>query len=59
MQGVEDVKEVPGGCGEDKQDPRGASQALAGCRQSRLGPQPPPGFPRQVGARHNQPIAPL
>ena len=58
-QGVEDVREVPGGSGEDKQDPRGARQAPAGCRQSRLGPQPPPGFSRQVGARHNQPIVHL
>ena len=58
-QGVEDVREVQGGSGEDKQDPRGTRQTPAGCRQSRLGPQPPPGFPRQVGARHNQPIVPL
>ena len=58
-QGTEDVREVPGGCGEDKQDPRGARQAPAGHRQSRLGPQPPSGFPRQVGARHNHPIVPL
>ena len=57
--GVEDVREVPGGHGEDKQDPRGARQTPAGCRQSRLGPQPLPGFPRQVGARHNQPVVPL
>ena len=34
-------------------------QAPAGCRQSRLGPKPPPGFPRQVGVRHNQPTVPL
>ena len=58
-QAAEDVREVPGGHGEDNQNPRGARQAPAGCRQSRLGPQPPPGFPKQDGARHNQPIVPL
>ena len=58
-QGVEDVREGPDGCGQDKQDPGGARQAPAGCRQSRVGSEPPPGFPRQVGPRHNQPIVPL
>ena len=57
--GVEDVREVPEGHGEDKQDHRGARQAQAGHGQSRLGPHPPPGFPRHVGARHNQPIVRL
>ena len=56
---AEDVKEVPAGCGQDKQDPGGARQAPAGHRQSRVGPEPPPGFPRHFGARHNQPIVPL
>ena len=58
-QGAEDVREVPAGHRQDKQDPGGARQAQAGHRQSRVGPEPPAGFPRQVGARHNQPIVPL
>ena len=58
-QAAEDVREVPGGCGEDKQDSGGVRQAPAGCRQRRLGYQPPQGFLRQVGARHNQPIVHL
>ena len=55
-QGAEDVREVSIGCGQDKQDPGGARQALAGHWQSRLGPDPSPGFPRHIGPRHNQPI---
>ena len=54
-QGAEDVREVKAGCGQDKWDPGGVRQAPAGCRQSRVGPEPPLGFLRQVGARHNQP----
>ena len=55
-QGAEDVRQVPAGCRQDKQDPRSARQAAAGCRQSRVGLEPPQGFLRQVGPRHNQPI---
>ena len=39
-QGAEDVRQVQAGCGQDKQDPRGARQASEGHRQSRVGPQP-------------------
>ena len=55
----QDEQAVPTGCGQDKQEPGGARQALAGCRKSGLGSEPSPGFPRQVGPRHNQPIVPL
>ena len=58
-QGAEDVREVPAGHGQDKQDPGGARQAPVGHRQSRVGPEPSPGFPRQVQPRHNQPVVPL
>ena len=58
-QGTEDVREVPQGHGQDKWDSGGARQPPAGHRQSRLGPEPPPGFPRQVRPRHNQLIVPL
>ena len=58
-QAAEDVGEVPAGCGQDKQDPGGASQVPAGYKESRVEPEPPPGFPRQVGPRYYQPIVPL
>ena len=32
-------------------------QASAGCKQNRLGPEPPLSFLRQVGPRHKYPIA--
>ena len=77
-QGVEDVKEVPAGSGQDKLGIEDVREVLAGHRQdkqgaedvrevpagqrhsqSRVGLDPFPGFPKQVGARYNQPIVPL
>ena len=58
-QGAEDVRQVPAVGGLDKQDPRGAKQASGGHRQSRVGPEPPQDFLRQVGPWQNQPIVPL
>ena len=52
-------KQGPEGHRQDKQGPGGARQTPAGCRQSRVGAKPLPGFLRQVEARHNQPIVPL
>ena len=50
--------QVSAGSGHNKQSPGGARQAKAGYRESRVGPEPHPGFPRQVGPRHNQPTIP-
>ena len=43
-QGAEDVGQVPAGHAPDKQDPGGPRQATAAHMQSRVGPEPPPGF---------------
>ena len=43
-QGPEDVRQVLACYAQDKQDHRGARQVPAAHRQSRVGPEPPPGF---------------
>ena len=45
---AEDVRQVPVGCVQDKQDCIGAREAPVGHRQSIVGPEQSPGFQRQV-----------